>query len=133
MVYVESSVMDDQHLLNNQSFLPLCGKLMSFKEGLFNPNPSLPWGFFLSVCRRLDDNLYFCDAAGKDDLTDKIDFIICLGGDGTLLYASSLFQVCVFLSFHLFPSNPLLLIHYFSLRITLMTFEFLFHSKVSLQ
>ncbi|KAI5749151.1 hypothetical protein M8J76_004998 [Diaphorina citri] len=24
---------------------------------------------------------------GKDDLTDKIDFIICLGGDGTLLYA----------------------------------------------
>lgn len=30
-----------------------------------------------------------------DDLTDKIDFIICLGGDGTLLYASSLFQVCV--------------------------------------
>lgn len=31
---------------------------------------------------------------GKDDLTDKIDFIICLGGDGTLLYASLLFQVC---------------------------------------
>lgn len=30
---------------------------------------------------------------GRDDLTDKIDFIICLGGDGTLLYASSLFQV----------------------------------------
>lgn len=32
---------------------------------------------------------------GKDDLTDKIDFIICLGGDGTLLYASLLFQVCL--------------------------------------
>ncbi len=30
---------------------------------------------------------------GRDDLTDKIDFIICLGGDGTLLYASSIFQV----------------------------------------
>uniref|UniRef100_A0A0B7A5Y3 NAD(+) kinase n=1 Tax=Arion vulgaris TaxID=1028688 RepID=A0A0B7A5Y3_9EUPU len=29
---------------------------------------------------------------GVDDLTDKIDFIICLGGDGTLLYVSSLFQ-----------------------------------------
>ncbi|XP_055864160.1 NAD kinase-like isoform X1 [Biomphalaria glabrata] len=27
-----------------------------------------------------------------DDLTDKVDFIICLGGDGTLLYVSSLFQ-----------------------------------------
>jgi hypothetical protein len=34
---------------------------------------------------------------GKDDLTDKIDFIICLGGDGTLLYASLLFQVRNFL------------------------------------
>lgn len=33
---------------------------------------------------------------GKDDLTDKIDFIICLGGDGTLLYASLLFQVIFF-------------------------------------
>lgn len=32
---------------------------------------------------------------GKDDLTDKIDFIICLGGDGTLLYASLLFQQSV--------------------------------------
>lgn len=29
---------------------------------------------------------------GKDMLNDKIDFIACLGGDGTLLYASSLFQ-----------------------------------------
>jgi NAD+ kinase len=38
---------------------------------------------------------------GKDDLTDKIDFIICLGGDGTLLYASLLFQVISKLVFHL--------------------------------
>ena len=29
----------------------------------------------------------------KEDSLDKVDFIICLGGDGTLLYASSLFQV----------------------------------------
>ncbi|XP_064350250.1 NAD kinase isoform X10 [Camelus dromedarius] len=27
-----------------------------------------------------------------DDISNQIDFIICLGGDGTLLYASSLFQ-----------------------------------------
>ncbi|XP_071109537.1 NAD kinase-like isoform X1 [Haliotis cracherodii] len=32
---------------------------------------------------------------GEEDLTDKIDFIVCLGGDGTLLYASSLFQQSV--------------------------------------
>ncbi|XP_049826360.1 NAD kinase-like isoform X2 [Aethina tumida] len=40
---------------------------------------------------------------GKDDLTDKIDFIICLGGDGTLLYASQLFQQSVppVMAFHL--------------------------------
>ncbi|XKL60438.1 hypothetical protein PGB90_007495 [Kerria lacca] len=39
----------------------------------------------------------------KDDLTDKIDFIICLGGDGTLLYASLLFQQSVppIMAFHL--------------------------------
>lgn len=40
---------------------------------------------------------------GKDDLTDKIDFIVCLGGDGTLLYASSLFQQSVppIMAFHM--------------------------------
>uniref|UniRef100_A0A1B6LXD7 NAD(+) kinase n=1 Tax=Graphocephala atropunctata TaxID=36148 RepID=A0A1B6LXD7_9HEMI len=40
---------------------------------------------------------------GKDDLTDKIDFIVCLGGDGTLLYASLLFQQSVppVMAFHL--------------------------------
>ncbi|KAK7093561.1 hypothetical protein V1264_007287 [Littorina saxatilis] len=32
---------------------------------------------------------------GVDDLEDKVDFIVCLGGDGTLLYASSLFQQSV--------------------------------------
>ncbi|XP_041377742.1 NAD kinase-like isoform X2 [Gigantopelta aegis] len=31
----------------------------------------------------------------EDKLTDKIDFILCLGGDGTLLYVSSLFQTSV--------------------------------------
>ena len=37
------------------------------------------------------------------DLGDKIDFVICLGGDGTLLYASSLFQQSVppVMAFHL--------------------------------
>ncbi|XP_069466263.1 NAD kinase isoform X2 [Ambystoma mexicanum] len=38
-----------------------------------------------------------------DDISDQIDFIICLGGDGTLLYASSLFQDSVppVMAFHL--------------------------------
>jgi len=32
-------------------------------------------------------------SAFKDNSANSVDFIICLGGDGTLLYASSLFQV----------------------------------------
>ncbi|XP_043926009.1 NAD kinase-like [Protopterus annectens] len=40
---------------------------------------------------------------GYDDISDCIDLIICLGGDGTLLYASSLFQHSVppVMAFHL--------------------------------
>lgn len=42
----------------------------------------------------------FCSAV---DLANKIDFIICMGGDGTLLHASSIFQNSVppIISFHL--------------------------------
>ncbi|XP_074536957.1 NAD kinase [Halichoeres trimaculatus] len=38
-----------------------------------------------------------------DDISNQVDFIICLGGDGTLLYASSLFQESVppVMAFHL--------------------------------
>merc|ERR1712012_1179949 len=73
VVWVESAIMDDTMLTQNQSFTPhIREKLMTFTEG-------------------------------KDDLTDKIDFIVCLGGDGTLLYASSLFQQSVppVMAFHL--------------------------------
>ena len=66
-----------------------------------NPGPAkkLIWkNFFLQV----SDKLMSFDEQ-KDDLTDKIDFIVCLGGDGTLLYASSLFQQSVppVMAFHL--------------------------------
>ncbi|CAH2092747.1 unnamed protein product [Euphydryas editha] len=56
------------------------------------------YGDFASVRERL-----MTFRAGTDDLTDKIDFIICLGGDGTLLHASSLFQQSVppVMAFHL--------------------------------
>lgn len=45
----------------------------------------------------------YCNRDGRDDLTDRIDFIVCLGGDGTLLYASLLFQQSVppVMAFHL--------------------------------
>uniref|UniRef100_UPI00358E8699 NAD kinase isoform X1 n=1 Tax=Myxine glutinosa TaxID=7769 RepID=UPI00358E8699 len=40
---------------------------------------------------------------GYDDISNQIDLIICLGGDGTLLYASTLFQDSVppVMAFHL--------------------------------
>lgn len=48
-------------------------------------------------------SLLFIHRDGRDDLTDRIDFIVCLGGDGTLLYASLLFQQSVppVMAFHL--------------------------------
>lgn len=73
VVFVEEAVMDDPLLTQNPAFTP------QIKEKLMT----------------------FTE--GKDDLTDKIDFIVCLGGDGTLLYASSLFQQSVppVMAFHL--------------------------------
>ncbi|XP_028850491.1 NAD kinase isoform X1 [Denticeps clupeoides] len=47
---------------------------------------------------------YFCTFREEfDDISNCVDFIICLGGDGTLLYASSLFQESVppVMAFHL--------------------------------
>lgn len=53
------------------------------------------------ICSTFYTYLIFRD--GRDDLTDRIDFIVCLGGDGTLLYASLLFQHSVppVMAFHL--------------------------------
>lgn len=41
----------------------------------------------------------------EDGSSFKMDFIVCLGGDGTLLYVNSLFQVKL-----LFPTSQFLLI-----------------------
>ena len=73
VVFVEAAVMDDPLLTQNPAFLP----------------------------HIRDKLMTFTES--QDDLTDKIDFIVCLGGDGTLLYASSLFQQSVppVMAFHL--------------------------------
>lgn len=57
--------------------------------------------YIKSPCSQL--TLFLLSRDGKDDLTDRIDFIVCLGGDGTLLYASLLFQKSVppIMAFHL--------------------------------
>ncbi|XP_030378242.1 NAD kinase-like isoform X2 [Scaptodrosophila lebanonensis] len=72
VVWVESAVLEDSLLNENDRFRSIRDKLVTFKDG-------------------------------RDDLTDRIDFIVCLGGDGTLLYASLLFQQSVppVMAFHL--------------------------------
>ncbi|XP_017838073.1 NAD kinase isoform X2 [Drosophila busckii] len=72
VVWVESAVLEDKQLNDNNQFGAIRDKLVTFKDG-------------------------------RDDLTDRIDFIVCLGGDGTLLYASQLFQKSVppVMAFHL--------------------------------
>lgn len=56
-----------------------------------------------SAWEYLNDVFLFLPA-GYDDISNCIDLIICLGGDGTLLYASSLFQV-ITLSFVFWSSQ----------------------------
>ena len=34
------------------------------------------------------------DSGSREECLESVDLIVCVGGDGTLLYTSSLFQVC---------------------------------------
>ena len=36
----------------------------------------------------------------EENLDDKIDLVVCLGGDGTLLHVNTLFQVLYYFFFH---------------------------------
>ncbi|XP_044740330.1 NAD kinase-like isoform X3 [Chrysoperla carnea] len=74
-------------------------RMLVFVESAVMDDPLLQRNLNFEIVR--DKLMTFND--GKDDLTDKIDFIICLGGDGTLLYASLLFQQSVppVMAFHL--------------------------------
>ncbi|XP_032306015.1 NAD kinase isoform X3 [Drosophila ananassae] len=85
VVWVESAVLEDKLLrddfkLDQESarFRQVHGEYAGVRER------------FLALREKL---VTFKD--GRDDLTDRIDFIVCLGGDGTLLYASQLFQQSV--------------------------------------
>lgn len=46
-----------------------------------------------SIERHTTSKYIFKSLESKDEVLSKIDMIICIGGDGTLLYTSSLFQV----------------------------------------
>ncbi|XP_032596715.1 NAD kinase isoform X2 [Drosophila grimshawi] len=85
VVWVESAVLEDKLLrddvkLDHES--PKFRQVHEYYSGVRSR--------FLGLREKL---VTFKD--GRDDLTDRIDFIVCLGGDGTLLYASQLFQQSV--------------------------------------
>ena len=81
-VYVEVSILHEEELSDDASFQDSLNAMIPFIPGT---------GTYLGVyeLQPTAHDLY----PGEAELIDKIDFIICLGGDGTLLYASSLFEV----------------------------------------
>lgn len=91
VVYVEKKVLEDPAIVGDNSFGPVKRKFCTFREG--EPPASVQW--LVSTVpgpwrAAMTASSCFLD---YDDISNQIDFIICLGGDGTLLYASSLFQV----------------------------------------
>ncbi|XP_017838068.1 NAD kinase isoform X2 [Drosophila busckii] len=85
VVWVESAVLEDKLLRNDVKLEQESAKFRQVHEYYSSVRSR-----FLALRERL---VTFKD--GRDDLTDRIDFIVCLGGDGTLLYASQLFQQSV--------------------------------------
>lgn len=96
IVYVEKKVLEDPAIASDDNFGPVKKKFCTFREGVLQP-PALAapcclrWA--LGHPEALTAAARLCLLPDYDDISNQIDFIICLGGDGTLLYASSLFQV----------------------------------------
>ncbi|XP_030563576.1 NAD kinase-like isoform X4 [Drosophila novamexicana] len=85
VVWVESAVLEDKLLRDDVKLEQESAKFRQVHEYYSGVRSR-----FLALREKL---VTFKD--GRDDLTDRIDFIVCLGGDGTLLYASQLFQQSV--------------------------------------
>ncbi|KAL4635856.1 NAD kinase-like isoform X2 [Arapaima gigas] len=99
VVYVEKKVADDATLSQDKNFEAIGNKLCTFREGTVQHIVTKSPHF---IDRNENGPFALC-FTGYDDISDCIDLIICLGGDGTLLYASSLFQGSVppVMAFHL--------------------------------
>lgn len=100
IVYVEKKVLEDPAISGDENFGAIAKSFCTFREGM---KTGRLWcdcmdSIYLkkeknqlgSIFNKKMYHLYFSDL---DDISNCVDFIICLGGDGTLLYASSLFQV----------------------------------------
>lgn len=95
IVYVEKKVLEDPAISGDKNFGAISKNFCTFREGVKSSHHCCPSIVIVSL-QLLLLLLLFPDL---DDISNVVDFIICLGGDGTLLYASSLFQVfaCLFL------------------------------------
>lgn len=85
IVCVEKKALEDPAISADENFGAIAKKFCTFREGM-KPNDRMNK-------RYIDTVWLFVLFSDLDDISNCVDFIICLGGDGTLLYASSLFQV----------------------------------------
>lgn len=103
VVWVEAAVLDDASLLKDKKFQKIKDKLVTFKYVYLQRKQLNAIKMLFSYKMSANNYIFSISRDGRDDLTDRIDFIVCLGGDGTLLYASLLFQQSVppVMAFHL--------------------------------
>lgn len=87
---MEKKVLEDPAISADENFGAIAKKFCTFREGM-RIFPVVVVCFRVILAQAL---IRPCsNFTDLDDISNCVDFIICLGGDGTLLYASSLFQV----------------------------------------
>ena len=86
---VEPAILSEE-LICTEVYQPIKHQLQSWK--------AQDLGALLSKLCSLYINVYNCVQFllvldSQSSLLEQVDFVICVGGDGTLLYTSSMFQV----------------------------------------
>lgn len=94
IVYVEKKVLEDPAISSNENFGAITKDFCTFREGATSSRPPLtPFAHHPARSCSVRCRCRVLLFPDLDNISNLVDFIICLGGDGTLLYASSLFQV----------------------------------------
>ena len=102
-VIVEPAILEEELICTEQTFQPVKDKFQSWDLGMypsFFTVASLLSFVTILACTylsliRLEHLLpLFFLLESKTERLEQVDFVICVGGDGTLLYTSSMFQVC---------------------------------------
>lgn len=123
IVYVENKVLDDPAISGDENFGVITKKFCTFREGMEIPWNSKCKKYVYIFCVRDVNGSFSVYSSDLDDISNRVDFIICLGGDGTLLYASSLFQVFS----RMFPLSRFSLVFFPFTAVTLGSPPLFFH------